>query len=531
MVAVDPLTETMKIDPMNLPPARPLNILLITSDQQRADCYGFAGRQVKTPHLDRLAREGTHFSACITPNLVCQPSRASILTGMLPLTHGVIDNGIDLPAQTGARGFAGALASVGYDTAFIGKAHFATANTFTATGSAECLKSSAQYPMAWTGPYMGFHHAELSSLGHIFPHQPPANPPQGRHYEKWLYSRSDPQQVFELWRTATHANTGAAQTWSSALPTAWHSSTWCADRSIDYLRSRPVGKPFCLWVSFPDPHHPFDCPAPWSLLHHPDEVELPRSPHKDLEARPWWHLASLARPPAGGDEASRKFRSTLSRVPDQTEQQLREMTSNYYGMVSLIDHSVGRLLSTLRDLGIEDNTLVVYSTDHGDLLGDHGLYLKGPTPYEGLLRVGLIMRGPGIPADSRIEDPVSTVDLAATFAQAAGTELDPAAQSRSLLPVANGTESREVAWSEWHVNEGRCGVPLDLHTVRARHWKCTVEMRSGAGEMYDLREDPDEMRNLFDDPAAAGMRKEAEEMIRSRPGGVLKERLPIVGMA
>ena len=106
------------------------NILFITSDQQRGDCYGFEGRKVKTPHLDRLAAEGTRFSACITPNVVCQPSRASILTGLLPMTHGVHDNGISLDPKVGEAGFAGALSSAGYRTGFIGKAHFSTYNTF-----------------------------------------------------------------------------------------------------------------------------------------------------------------------------------------------------------------------------------------------------------------------------------------------------------------------------------------------------------------------------------------------------------------
>ena len=104
-------------------------------------------------------------------------------------------------------------------------------------------------------------------------------------------------------------------------------------------------------------------------------------------------------------------------------------------------------------------------------------------------------------------------------------------QSRSLLPVAAGRETRDVAYSEWYVNEGRCGVPLELQTVRAKDWKCTVEMRSGEGELYNLREDPDEMRNLYADPAGAALRRRAEELIRARPGPVLKDRLPIVGMA
>jgi arylsulfatase A-like enzyme len=129
------------------------NILLITSDQQRGDCFGFEGRRVKTPHLDELARGGTRFAACITPNLVCQPSRASILTGLLPLTHGVYDNGVDLDPATGEAGFAGQLGRRGYRTGFLGKAHFATSHTFAPTGTPECRQSYAGVPPA--GPQHG----------------------------------------------------------------------------------------------------------------------------------------------------------------------------------------------------------------------------------------------------------------------------------------------------------------------------------------------------------------------------------------
>src|SRR5919202_4553464 len=137
------------------------NILLITTDQQRADCVGFENPHIRTPHSDRIAREGTRFAACITPNLVCQPARASILTGLLPLTHGVSDNGIDLPTPTGEQGFAGALTAHGYHTAFIGKAHFKASHTFAPTGTPECRESSANYGPDWNGPYMGFRHVEL----------------------------------------------------------------------------------------------------------------------------------------------------------------------------------------------------------------------------------------------------------------------------------------------------------------------------------------------------------------------------------
>lgn len=158
------------------------NILFITADQQRADCFGFRGRKVKTPHLDQLAALGTHFTSCITPNVVCQPSRGSILTGLLPRTHGAHDNGIDLPTDLGEKGFAGSLAAADYHTAFFGKAHFSTFNTFESTGRPECIQSSAEYNDDWYGPYMGFQHVEMMLIGHNW--FLPNKPPLGLHYER-----------------------------------------------------------------------------------------------------------------------------------------------------------------------------------------------------------------------------------------------------------------------------------------------------------------------------------------------------------
>ena len=139
------------------------NILFITTDQQRRDCYGFRGRNVQTPHLDALAARGTNFQNCITPSPVCQPARAAILTGLLPFTNGAADNGIDLDPELAEKGFAGHLSRAGYQTALIGKAHFSTKATFAPTGRAECATSSADYPPEWTGPYMGFDHVELAN--------------------------------------------------------------------------------------------------------------------------------------------------------------------------------------------------------------------------------------------------------------------------------------------------------------------------------------------------------------------------------
>ena len=237
---------------------------------------------MKTPHLDQLAADGTRFDACITPCVVCQPARASILTGQLPRTHGVHDNGIDLDPAIGERGFAGALSASGYDTAFFGKAHFSTYHTFEPTGTPECLRSSARYDDSWHGPYMGFDpcraDAGSATTGFRRKNHRPASitnagfTPMAGATKRTLSTGKMPGDT-----------KGAAQTWHSRLPVAWHNSTWTADRAIEWLKNADRDDPFCAWVSFPDPHHPFDCPEPWSWLHDPATVDLPRHRTRHFE--------------------------------------------------------------------------------------------------------------------------------------------------------------------------------------------------------------------------------------------------------
>lgn len=504
------------------------NILLITSDQHRGDSYGFENPVIYTPHLDRLARDGTRFDACITPNVVCQPSRASILTGLLPLTHGVCDNGIDLPAKTAERGFAGQLSRAGYRTSFIGKAHFATLHTFAPTGTPECKFSSAQYGRDWYGPYMGFQHVELVVEGHN--NWLPMKPPHGQHYERWYYGDGLGDEKNALYRERRPPFTDAVQTFNSALPVAWHNSTWIGDQTVRWLDAHAnSGEPFCLWASFPDPHHPFDAPEPWCRLLHPDNIRLPRHRTLDLERRPWWHKASHNRPPGPGAE---KILGDYLQYSPQTDEQLRAIFANYYGMISLIDHNVGRILTTLQHLGVADNTYVIFTSDHGEWLGDHGLLFKGPMPYEGLLRVGLIIRGSQVPAGKIVREPVSTLDLTPTFFD--WSRVAPATQMHgtSLRPlIETDGASRDFALSEWDLGPARIGMPLRLRTVRTRTHKLTMELASSAGELYDLVNDPDEMHNRFGDPACAPIRRELADMIASRPADALATPLPRAGMA
>ncbi|MBX2880453.1 MAG: sulfatase-like hydrolase/transferase [Granulosicoccus sp.] len=504
------------------------NFLIISADQQRADCLGIAGRNIKTPHLDQLARQGTRFDTAITPCVVCQPARASILTGQLCRTHGVHDNGIDLNPTVGEKGFAGTLAKAGYDTSYFGKAHFSTYHTYEKTGTPECLKSSADYPDNWYGPYMGFSHVEIMLVGHNW--FLPEKPPRGQHYERWFYADGKGDQRNELYRQNAHDTHDAAQTWHSLLPVEWHNSTWTADRAIDWLSTHNQGKPFCTWISFPDPHHPFDCPVPWSEMHAPEDVDLPPYRSRDFQKRPWWHEAVLTNEPAGKKEHA-SIRKQYSRISEQTDTQLREIIANTYGQIALIDHQVGRILRTLESTGLADNTIVIYLSDHGDWLGDHGLILKGPMHYEGLLRVPLIMRGPGIESGRIIQEPVSTIDIGPTLFDYAQCNAQLTQHGSSLKPLLEDPDAtRSFARAEWELLPTRTGVPLSLQVIRTRTHKLTIDTISEAGELYDLKQDPYEQNNVFDQPDAREIKQQLMSFIQQRPN----DRLPIqtqVGLA
>ena len=491
------------------------NILLISADQHRADCFGFQGRNIKTPHLDQLAAEGTHFSNCITPTVVCQPARASILTGQLCRTHGVHDNGIDLDPKVGEKGFAGAMAAAGYETSFFGKAHFSTYHTFAPTGTPECLKSSAEYPDSWFGPYMGFNHVELMLVGHNW--FLPEKPPHGQHYERWFYADGRGDEKNALYQKNAGDTKGAAQTWHSQLPVAWHNTSWTADRAIEWLKHGRGDEPFCTWISFPDPHHPFDAPEPWSRLHDPKDVDLPKHRKRSFEGRPWWHEAVLTAEPTG-DKKGAEIRKSYSRIAEQSDDQLREIIANTYGQIALIDHNVGRILTALDEIGIADNTIVIYISDHGDWLGDHGLILKGPMHYDGLLRVPMIVRGPNVPKGKKVDEPVSTLDLGPTFFDYGQAEALQTQHGETLRPLVEGNNaSRDYAMNEWELLPTRAGVGLSLRTVRTKTHKLTIDCQSEAGEMYDLASDPDEIHNLFDDPAHQAVKDTLMGYIHARP--------------
>lgn len=491
------------------------NFILISSDQQRGDCIGAEGRGVRTPALDRMGAAGVRFSRCITPHPMCQAARASILTGKLPYSHGVRDNGRDLDEGLGAEGLGGSFSRAGYDTHFIGKAHLSSQQTFEPTGRPECYASASDFPADWRGAYMGFENVQMMLRPHH--HTKWAEPPEALHYEYWLDQNGKGDERWDLAKQHLPPETAHFQTWRSALDAPWHSTAWIGDRAVDMINDKGDA-PLMAWVSFPDPHPPFLAPRPWCDLYSQDEVTIARHPTLDLDRRPWWHKAFVedrAKPIKQGAEHNAGG-IDWGQKGELTETALRDLTSIYFGMISAVDAQVMRIIEALAAAGELDNTYIVFVSDHGEWLGDHGLLLKGPMLYDGLLRVPCLIQGPGVPAGRVIDDPIGSIDILATAADLCGLQTA-SNHGRSWRHLWDGSESRDYALSEYEVDSLRSAVDMDLMTVRSQRYRLSTDLKTDTGELYDLQEDPDEMHNLFDDAGYAAVLKEHRDMIRARP--------------
>lgn len=513
--------------------ASPGNVLLITTDQHRADTLGAYGNPVcQTPNLDRFATQGTRFDAARTTNPFCQPVRATILTGQYPSSHGVTFNGIDLPADAADRAVSTELARAGAKTAFFGKAHFGSTFPFYPTGHLESVAGSALMPEDWTGPYYGFEHVELVLFGHSLRAAPLMGdftwcwgpPPMGLHYGRWLF-RDGPKRGTERLRLmqpeAAGESWGPTQTWRNQLPEEDHPTTWVTDRAITWLEETTrADDNFFAWISFPDPHHPMDPPSPWCDLYDPADVAqmLPEPHPEEFDTKPplhkMWTLGNRGTP----FEWANPGGATLS------DRDLATMVAAYYGMVSQLDHNIGRILDRLDTLGLAGETTVIITTDHGEMLGDHQMVFKGPVHYDGLLRIPLLARGPGIDPGTVVTTPVGSVDLAPTILEAAGVPDPEHYEGRSIFGEA---QSQHLCEDDFDAV-----VRVPLRTLTTEGHKLTRWLDApGVGELYDLVEDPGEITNRWSDPAYAAVRDDllAELNTASRPVTRHLDKVGLVG--
>jgi arylsulfatase A-like enzyme len=508
-----------------------VNILFITTDQHRADSIGAYGNPVcRTPNIDALAAAGTRFDAARTQHPFCQPARATILTGQYATTHGVVWNGYDLPDGAVDQSVATRFGEAGYRTALIGKAHFASTYPFLPTGKLESVEGSASMPEGWTGPYFGFEHVQLVLFGHSMRftslmgqwqwHWGP--PPFGLHYGRWLGQDGAAvasERLALMQPEAAGAMWDHTQTWANALPEELHPTTWIADRAIDWLREQPNDdRPFFGWVSFTDPHHPMDPPADWFNQYTAADVAecLPDKRPDEFDTKPPMHRLWSQGLRGGDFEWANPGGASLS------DHELATMIAGYYAMVSQLDHNIGRILTTLDELGLADDTLVVFSADHGELLGDHQMIFKGPVHYDGLLRVPLIVRGPGFDAGTVNDEPVGTIDLQPTMLAVAGLAVPDYCQGRPLL---DGPREHVLTEDDFDAM-----IRIPLRTLTTKRYKITRWLDApDTGELYDLADDPGEFVNRWDDPDYTSVRDDLLDEL-ARHTWTSTKGLPKVGM-
>lgn len=502
------------------------NFLIFIVDQLCAThlgCYG--SRYGATPHIDALARRGWQADECHVASPICMPNRASLVTGRLPSAHGVRHNGI--PLSLGARTFVDQLREAGYATALIGKSHLQNITDKPVLPHAGLVRHALDAERPYPGnhrqeaarlwredplhdvalPYYGFGHVEFA-IEH-------GDLPAG-HYQRWLQAQH-PEALALAGRanaqpTPEYALAACGQAWRTRLPQELHPSAWIGERTAQWLRQAAGGnKPFLAYCSFPDPHSPYTPPGRYWDLFRPEDMALPPSFHSRT---PPPHLRWLRE----ARDAGRAVKNTMGCFA-ATEREAREAIALNLGGMAFIDAQIGRVLAELRALGLEQDTVVLFTSDHGEFAGDHQLLLKGPLHYRSLVRTPLLWADPASGGGRRSDALLSTVDIAPSILARAGVEGYNGLQGRSFLPLARGEENgaalRDAVLIEEEGQRTSYGfaTPVRLRTLVAGRYRLSVYDGVDWGELYDRAEDPLEARNLWDEPALRPLRAELAERL------------------
>ncbi len=468
--------------------------MLITSDSQHWNALGLRNRDLQTPNLDRLASQGVVFSRAYCANPTCTPTRSSIITGRYPSQHGAWSLGTKLPENELTVG--DVFRKAGYRTALVGKAHFHPTRTTDEFPSLESmpLLQDLNFWRGFHGPFYGFDHVELAR-NHTDEYL------VGQHYALWMEENGCPN-----WRDYFRPPVGNndRQRWRWEIPERYHYDTWITERVIalvDEFHNQNL--PFFLWASFFDPHPPYLAPEPWDTMYDPASVKPPESVIAEDEANLHYFKGSRQEDTSFStwNERMHGFRAHLADrdIPSKD-------VAVYYGMISLMDKYIGKILASLETHGLADDTLLIFTTDHGHLFGQHESSSSGAFHYEDLLRVPFILRWPGrVPAGKESDALQSQVDLSPTLLDCIGMAVPRTMTGISQKEVWLG----EAASCRDHVIiENRQG-PESIHakTYLDERYKITVYYQEPFGEIYDLRDDPGETRNLWNYSDCASLKE------------------------
>ncbi|GEK46408.1 sulfatase [Bisbaumannia pacifica] len=501
------------------------NFVIFITDQQRADhlgCYG--NPTVRTPHIDALAAAGVRFERFHVVTPICQPNRAALVTGQMPSVNGVRQNGI--PLGLDSLTFAEVLRGEGYRTGYIGKAHFQNVTDIPAPPRVpggvgdtpelvlsrrdqrqgpdygwEVRRRWAEQPgLTLSGPYYGFERVRLC-IGH-------GDLVDG-HYTAWLNERHPDPAALRGPANALASTVTAPQCWRTAVPEALYPTRYVQEQACDFLAEQDAETPFVLVVSFPDPHHPFTPPGRYWSMYDPDEVDLPASFHHPVEAIEGLPASALEAYRWGAEDPESHWPFAVS------ERQAREIIALNYGSISMVDDAVGEVLAALKAQGLADDTVVAFTSDHGDYMGDHGSMLKMGLHFQSVLRVPLIWHDPRRPGEGEVSERLgSAIDLAPTLLQRAGLRVPIGMQGQDLFGEVPAPDVlvEDPGIRVFRDSEARASI-ISLVTER---WRLSLFEGEAGGELYDLKADPHELSNRWGDPAYQAVRLDLQARLSQR---------------
>jgi arylsulfatase A-like enzyme len=506
------------------------NFLFFITDQHRADFLGCYGHPVlRTPHIDSIAARGTAFDRFYVASPVCQPNRASLMTGRMPSVHDVRSNGISLSMD--AVTFVDLLRDAGYRTALIGKSHL---QNF--TPHAPIVKRPAprqgfhepkpalrqalrehldepkyeqETPEYWKQPgaqvqtpFYGFEHVTL-----VRAHGDEA----GADYDRWLDARDPKARKLLGPANSLPHDYKVPQAYRTAIPAELYATSFLGERACAWLDAAGKDDPFFLMVSFPDPHHPFNPPGKYWDMYKPEQFPVP-----EAFSRNDWTPPALVQNIIRDREAGKANLTGMGTigVSAREAQEARALTA---GMIACIDDAIGGVLAALDKSGKRSDTVVIFTSDHGDHLGDHRLMLKGAEQYQSIVRVPFIWADPqSKPAATRTDALASTMDIGATVLERARIEPASGMQAKSFLPaIEQGRPVRDSVFIQYDHQAPNPGTqePARVHSLIDGRYRISVFHGTGWGELYDLQGDPGEFENLWDDPAHAATRARMTERL------------------
>ncbi len=450
---------------METPLTKP-NILFITADQLRFDSLGCTGHPlVQTPTIDQLAAEGTMFTRAYVQSPVCGPSRASLYTGRYVHSHRSRFN--EVPLGAGEKTIADYFNSYGYRSALVGRTHFTPITEtygfeyFAYYDGLPAKDSYSQYP--YYLKEMGYSEEDIKR----------------RYWPRELDEEAGEQPYPEDFREALYPCRIAEE----------HSDTaYLTNEAIRFMRET-TDRPWMLHLSYWKPHLPFSVSEPYHSMYDPEKVPMPKLNKDELLHKP--PLQKIFREERRGNYVA-------------DEALLKKIRAVYYGMITQLDTHLGRLFNYMKQIGVLDNTLIVFTSDHGEYLGDHHMIEK-ELFYEQAIHVPLVMRLPDlIPAQHQVSEFIELIDILPTLMDACQFNIPPAIEGQSFIPLLKGetVECKKEVYAEWDFQYYHCRHQLELKAdeckaimVRNERWKY-VHYNHQPCELYDMLNDPDEFYNL-----------------------------------